>query len=199
MSSIFELLTSQLGNDGLARIQQQLGADEATTAKAVPAAVGTLMSALAKNSSRGGGADALLGALVRDHDGSVLDNLSAHLERPDETAGNGILRHVLAEKRGSVEAGLGQAVGLDAGSAGKLLTMLAPLVMGALGKAQRSSNLDARSLSSMLGEERQQVTRKMPEGLDMLSSLLDRDGDGSITDDVAKMGGGLLKSLLGRR
>jgi hypothetical protein len=33
----------------------------------------------------------------------------------------------------------------------------------------------------------------------MLGSLLDQDGDGSIADDVAKLGGGLLKNLLGKR
>ena len=33
----------------------------------------------------------------------------------------------------------------------------------------------------------------------MLGSLLDRDGDGDIKDDVAKIGGSLLKSFLKRR
>ncbi|MDH3254128.1 MAG: DUF937 domain-containing protein [Acidobacteriota bacterium] len=199
MSSIFDLLSQQLAGDGLSRIQQQLGTDEATTAKAVPAALGTLMGALAKNSAGGGGADALLGALSRDHDGSILDNLAGHLTSPDENVGSGILRHVLGSKQSTVEAGLGQSVGLDAGSSAKLLAMLAPVVMGALGRTQRQSNLDAGGLASILGQERQELSNKVPGGLGMLGSLLDQDGDGKIVDDVAKLGGGLLKNLLGRR
>ena len=199
MSSIFDLLTDKLAGEGLAKIQQQLGTDGATTAKAVPAALGTLMGALAKNSSQSDGAEALAGALSRDHDGGLLDNLSGYLSSPNEAVGNGILRHVLGDKRNSVESGLGQSLGLDSGSTAKLLAMLAPLVMGALGKAQRQGNLDARSMASVLGEERSSITKKMPDGMGMLGSLLDQDGDGSITDDVAKLGGGLLKNLLGRR
>ena len=42
------------------------------------------------------------------------------------------------------------------------------------------------------------VERKAPD-LGMLGSLLDADGDGDIKDDVAKMGGSLLKSFLGKR
>ena len=200
MSSIFDLLTEQLAGDGLSKIQQQLGTDSATTAKAVPAALGTLMGALAKNSSGGGGAEALLGALSRDHDGALLDNLSGYLSKPDESTGNGILRHVLGSKRGTVESNLGQSLGLDSGSTAKLMAMLAPLVMGALGKAQRQGNLDARGVADALGQERRTVEKRLPSGMGgMLGSLLDQDGDGSIADDVAKLGGGLLKNLLGKR
>jgi hypothetical protein len=199
MSSIFDLLTEQLAGDGLAKIQRQLGADGATTAKAVPAALGTLMGALAKNSAGSDGAEALLGALSRDHDGGLLDNLSGYLSNPTEDVGDGILRHVLGSKRTSVESNLGKSVGLDSGSSAKLLAMLAPLVMGALGKAQRQGQLDASGVASVLGQERQVIDKKMPGGMGILGSLLDQDGDGSISDDVAKIGGGLLKNLLGKR
>lgn len=199
MSSIFELLTQQLGGGGLDQIASRLGTDKATAEKAVPAAVGTLMSALASNSARSGGADALLGALDRDHDGSVLDDLAGFLQSPREDEGNGILRHVLGNQRGSVESGLGQSLGLDQQSSGKLLAMLAPLVMGALGKAKRQGQLDAGGLASMLGAERKVAAQRIPADLGMLGSLLDQDGDGQIADDVAKLGGGLLKNLFGRR
>jgi hypothetical protein len=158
------------------------------------------MSALAKNSSGSGGAEALLGALNRDHDGALLDNLTGYLSKPDEKTGDGILGHVLGSQRRSVESTLGQSLGLDAGSTSKLLAILAPLVMGALGKAQRQGGLDARGVAETLGQERRTVEKKLPAGMGgMLGSLLDQDGDGSIADDVAKLGGGLLKNLLGKR
>jgi hypothetical protein len=198
MSSLFDLLSQEVISGGLGQIQSQLGTDENTARQAVPAALGALMGALARNSSRGRGADDLLGALTRDHDGSVLDNLQGYLSAPQEDVGNGILRHVLGGNRGSVEASLGQALGLDSGSIGRLLTMLAPLVMGALGRTQRQQHLDSGGLASLLGGERREISNQFPQGLGVLESLLDQDGDGQIADDVAKLGAGLLKNLFRR-
>jgi hypothetical protein len=195
MSSLLDLLSDHVQSGGLSQIADQLGTDQATARKAVPAALGTLMSALGKNASQGEGAQELFGALSSDHDGSVLDDLTGALANHEGLSGAGILKHVLGGKRQSVESGLGQALSLDAGSAGKLLTMLAPLVMGALGKAQRQGGLDAGGVADLLKQERQQVSKRL-SGFGLVSDLLDKDGDGQIADDVMGMvGSGLLKNL----
>ncbi len=196
MSTIFETLASQLGGDTARQIGSRLGADPQATEKAVPLALGTLMGALAGNSSRSGGADALMGALARDHDGSILENLGGYIQSPGGGAGDGILKHVLGGKRATVEAGLAQQTGLDAGSAGQLLTMLAPVVMGALGRTRKEANLDAGGLTSVLAGEKSAVARQTPNGLGVLAGFLDSDGDGQIVDDVAKIGGSLLKKFM---
>lgn len=198
MESIFESLASQLGGDAMEQIAGRVGG-RAVAERGVPAALGTLMGALANNSSGGGGAEALHSALARDHDGSVLDDLSGYLSASSPGSGAGILKHVLGGRRSQVEVGLGQQLGVDAGSAGQLLTMLAPLVMGALGKARRSGNLDPGGLASMLGGERSHIERRAPEGIGLLGNLIDADGDGQVADDVAKIGGSLLSRLFGRR
>lgn len=196
--SIFEMLNGQLGGQALDMIGSQLGADRSKLEKAVPAALGSLMTGLARNAQNPDGASALAAALQKDHDGSVLEDLSGVLQNPGQTSGAGILGHVFGRKQGAVEAALGQSTGLDSGSVGKLLTMLAPLVMGALAKKQSQSGLDPRDLGGLLQQERQTASRKAPD-LGILGSLLDADGDGDIKDDVAKLGGSLLKSFLGRR
>ena len=195
MSSLVEMLTSQLQGGGLRQISEQLGADEGATATAVSSALPVLIGALSKNSANQEGAAALLGALKRDHDGSALGDLTGLIRDPESRGGSGILRHVLGGQQAQVEVGLSQASGLDAGSAGKLLAMLAPLVMGALGKAQRQGGLDISDLSGMLAGERQQAKAALPGAAGMLSSFLDADGDGDIKDDVARMGAGLLGKL----
>ncbi len=196
--SLFELLSQQLGGDAVGQISRQLGVDKSTTQKAVPAALGTLMGAMARNASSREGAESLTNALVKDHDGSVLDNLGDVLSNPQAGPGEGILKHVLGGKRQAVEVGLSQTTGLDAGSSGQLLKMLAPVVMGALGRTQRQQSLDASGVASMLSGEKEQIARRAPEGLGVLGSLLDADGDGQIADDVARIGGGLLKNFLRR-
>ncbi len=198
-SSLIDLLTQQIKSGGLSQIAGHLGTDEATAGNALPAALGTLVGALAKNASNRDGADALFGALSRDHDGSILDDLGGAISNHSNLSGAGILKHVLGGNRQTVERNLGQATGLDSSVIAKLLPILAPLVMGALGKARRDGNLDAGSLAGMLKQQRPHVKQQVPSGFG-LGSLIDRDGDGQIADDVAGMvGKGLLKNLFGGR
>jgi hypothetical protein len=197
MSAILKMLTSQLGDSALDQISQQLGADRSTTEKAVPAAMATLLGGLARNSASSQGAESLFSALSNDHDGGVLDNIGDLLGDASAGPGAGILRHVLGGKQAAVESGLGRSTGLEVGSAGKLLTMLAPLVMGALGRNQRENNLDPAGLASMLSGEHKSIEKEAPDAFGMVGQLLDSDGDGQIMDDVAKIGGGLFKKFLG--
>ncbi len=148
------------------------------------------MAGLARNSSRGDGAAALAVALGRDHDGSVLDDLSGLLSAPERSSGAGILGHVFGRRQEAVQSALGQSTGLDAGSMGKLLTMLAPLVMGALGRSQRQRGLDAGGLAGLLDEERRSASAQAPDLGGLLGGLLDADGDGD-TDlgDALKLAG----------
>lgn len=191
---LLETLTSQLGGGALAQISRQLGTDEATAGAATSAGISALIGALSKNAGSSDGAAALDRALTSDHDGSVMQNLGGFMDNPDTGTGAGILRHVLGGSQSQVQAGLSQATGLDSGGVGKLLTMLAPVVMGALGQAKRKSNLDASGISDLLGQERKQIARRQPEALGLLDRLLDSDGDGDFDlGDAAGMLGKLFK------
>jgi hypothetical protein len=90
---------------------------------------------------------------------------------------------------------LSQTTGLDAGKAGQLLIMLAPLVMGALGRAKQERGLDAGGLSNLLAGERVNLNQSAPGVMGMLGRFLDRDGDGSVIDDV----GGMLGKTFGSK
>ena len=82
---------------------------------------------------------------------------------------------------------------------GKLLTSLAPVVLGALGKAQRQNNLDAGALAGMLGQERQQIESRQSQAAGIMGALLDTDGDGDVDmGDLPKHGAGLLGELFGK-
>ena len=198
--SVLDLVTQALGSGGMRQIGNQLGLDEATTAKAVSGALPTLMGALARNSATPEGASALSGALDRDHDGSILDDLGGFLGGAGAVgAGEAILGHVLGGRQRQVQSGLGQATGLDSGQIGQLLAMLAPIVMGALAKAKNRQGVDAGGLGSMLGREQQRMERRDPGLGGLLGGLLDADGDGSVVDDITKIGGSLLGGLLGGR
>lgn len=197
MSSLFEALAQQMGGGMVREMSQKLGTDPAQTSTALSAALPILVSALARNAATPQGAEALGRAIGKDHDGSLLDNLGGLLGggAPSRAAdGNGILGHILGDRRGAVEQGIAKASGLDMASVGKLLMMAAPMIMAMLGKTQRQQGLDAGGLASMLGREQQNIDKHAPSGV--LGSLLDQNGDGNIGDDLGRLGMGVLGRFL---
>jgi hypothetical protein len=191
-------LLEQLTGEQLGALTEALGTDSRQTQAAIAAALPMLLKGLARNASAGDGASSLGRALARDHDGSLLDDLGGFLRQPDLAEGDGILRHVLGDRQKAIEAGVSTSSGLNIAKVGPLLATLAPILLGALGRRQRSESLDDRGLADLLGLESQAVEAAAPE-LGGLTQLLDRDGDGSVSDDVATMGADLLGKLLGRR
>ncbi len=189
MSSLIEMLGQALQGNNLSKISQEVGTDEATTKSAISAALPALIGALSKNGSSEQGAESLLGALKNDqHDGGILDNLSDFLgqKKYDEPrAGAGILGHLLGEKRERVEQSVGNSAGISSNSAGQLMKILAPMVLGALGKQQKQQGLDAGSLMGFLGGEKESVEK---ESGGLLGKFLDQDGDGDFDmGDMAKV------------
>lgn len=192
-------LLGSLGGDGLGALGGLLGgADADKTSGVLGAALPAILGAMANNSGKRDGADSLFGALQNDHDGSILDNLGGFLGQPNTDDGNGILGHVFGNSRPQVEQNIAQKSGFDVGTIIKFLPVLAPIVMGFLGKMTRQNNLDAGGLSNAL-----QVEKKEAEagGFDLggILGMLDSDRDGDVKDDIMKMGGGWLKRLFGRR
>jgi hypothetical protein len=191
MSSLTDTLMSRLGASEIQQLGDTIGADPAATGKGLAAAIPMLFGALAQNAGNEEGRTALEGALRKDHDGSVLDGLSGFFGAGATEPGKAILGHVLGGRQATAEQGLSAVSGLGKDQAGKLLALVAPLVLGALGKARREGALDAGGLAGLLAGERQGAAG----ALGGLSGLLDRDGDGSVADDVL---GGLAKGLKGK-
>jgi hypothetical protein len=184
--NLMGLLDDALNNDTIKQISQQLGADEGSTSDAIQAALPMLLGGLANVSANQSGAASLLGALDRDHDGSILDDLGRFLGDYLSGRGAGILGHIFGEQEGAVERGVSQASGLDLSKVGPLLMMLAPIVMGALGRARREGGMEEGDLPRELGNAAQQTGGD--QGLlGALSSMFDMNRDGSAVDDIAGM------------
>jgi hypothetical protein len=191
--ALTDQLLQQLSGNHVTQLSQQLGIDEQQTREALPAALAAWTGAMASNTTRPEGAQQLAGALSRDHDGSILDALGPFLGSGDTSLGGSILGHILGGKRNKVETNLGRSTGLDPATIGRLLALLAPIVLGMLGRQQRQRGLDPGGLSDLLGGERQHLERANPQAARQgLGALLDADGDGQILDDLANMAGGFL-------
>ncbi len=194
------LMSGMTKNPGvLEAMARQIGAQPAQAENALGSILPILLGGLSKNSSNPQGAAALNSALEKDHDGGVLEDVMGFLGKSAQGPGAGILKHVLGGRRANVEQAVGQGAGLQSGQVGQLLEMVAPLLMGALGKQKRQQGLDASGLASLLNQSTQQVQQREPKTMGLVGKLLDRDGDGRINDDLASMGMQLLGGLFKRR
>ncbi len=200
--NISDLLTSDIGKQIISGISEKTNVSSNETTSVVVAAVPALLGALQNNASTSEGAAGILGALTSKHDGSILDNLSGFLGGGGDTSdGSGILGHILGDKQQALENGISAKTGVSAGNVAKILMMLAPIVMGYLGKQSQNSNITNGNdlsglLSGMLGGN---------SGGSILSSLLDQNGDGKLgLEDLVglvsggKKEGGGLGDLLGK-
>lgn len=190
MAEMFEQLLQHLGTGSeLEQISDSLGADQATTQRAIAAALPSLLGALANNAQEPQGAQSLFGALD-DHDGSAVDNVAGLFGGGGDDAmaaiGGKILGHVFGGNQDNASSAVAQKSGLNGDLVKKLLPLLAPIVMGYLGKRKSEEGFGLDDLISVLTNERQQTVEKEPG----LGGLLDAvTGGGG--------GGGALGGLLG--
>ena len=167
MTSILDAVRQQLGPDVIQQMSGVLGADPAHTSNAVSLALPAIVGALSQNAAHPSGAAALDSALDQ-HDGGILGNLSSILGGGTGGIGGAILGHIFGARRTSVEQGVGRASGLDAAQIAQLMTMLAPIVMGVLGRMKRTNGLDASRLPNVLQQSHEQGTKDV-QGSDVLS------------------------------
>ncbi len=204
MSSLTDDIFSQLSGPALQQISQQLGTGHTQTAGAVAAALPLLLGALGRNASQPQGAEALFGALGRDHQGAagmgLGDILGAVLggAQSRQTDGLGQLGHIFGGRQQQAVSGLGQATGLGNDKAQMLLKILAPIVMAYLakrmfGQQQAAQPASAGLLGDILGQEQQQVRQQGGLGGGLLGAVLDQDGDGQLgIGDILKVGMGMM-------
>lgn len=204
--NVEDLLQGPLKNIVLDQLSNQLGLDDTNKASdALDTTVNVLLNAVARNVAQPEGASSFLSALSRDHDGSLIDHLTDYMggqfqpQNASTVNGVGILKHLLGDKQETAAETIGKQTGMDAAQIMKIMAMVAPILMGVLGKANQQTpsapgQSSGGSLIDMVLNTTNKVNQQSKQG-GILSQILDKDGDGSIMDDVAGMG---MKAIFGR-
>ncbi len=198
MSGIFEQLLGMVGTGNeLTSISNAIGGDQSATQRGIAAALPLLLGGLANNAQSPQGASALFGALD-GHDGSVLGDLAGLLGGGGSGGGLAdgakILGHIFGGRNDNVATAVSQKSGLDIATVMRLLPILAPIVMGFIGKMRNENSLDQGAVSQSLAQEKSVVVEKEPE-LGGLLGLLDADGDGNIMGEIGGLLGGNTSGL----
>lgn len=187
---MIDSLLNSLAGPMAGAIAKQTGIPEGLVKMGVTAGLPLLMGAFARNAKKEDEGEALMGAIERDHDGEVLGDIEGYVQRGgDIEDGRGILEHTLGERQDLAVRALAEKTGMSMEQAARLLPMLSPLVMGAMGRERREQGLDRAQLAARLEQEQREVARRDEGGLGGMAALLDRDGDGDIMDDLGDLSG----------
>lgn len=189
--SLLDLITGSTGSQVAEKAESKFGISRNQMIALLAVATPVIISYLRNKSKNAQEAEALNQALDKDHDGSILSDASQLESRQDE--GNSILSHIFGNKKNEVETEISQNTGISLDKVGPILAMLAPVIMGYIGKQKRENQVNSSNgLSDLLGNI---LGQKSSDGSHSLNDLL-----GSVLGGNSSSGGGLgdlLSNVLG--
>lgn len=147
--SLLDLITGNAGQTVTNQAESKFGISKNQIIALIAVATPLVISHLRKKSQNPAEAESLNNALDKDHDGSILSNPSQIEARQQE--GNSILDHIFGGSKRNVENQLSQNTGISMDKIGPILAMLAPLIMGYIGKEKKQSNTSSGGIGDLLG------------------------------------------------
>jgi hypothetical protein len=171
---LIRLIMERLSPQLIGQIATALGLDRAATERAISAAVPALLSALVGLVSKPDGATRLANTL-QQQDPDQVERAASTVGSGDQQAvidqGNNSLASLFGnDALGSLTSALGRFAGTGEGQAKSLLGLVAPLVLGVLGRQQKTSGLDATGLADLLTSQKDAIAGALPSGLANLLS-----------------------------
>ncbi len=198
-NNFLDVLMHQFSGSAVDMLGSQLGIENQQAKLAMSQFLPIIVKALAGNASQSQGAESLHNALQRDHSGSILENLTGAISKPNVQDGGGILGHVFGGQMSAVTDFISKNTGLQPESVNRMMKTAAPIILGMLGKQLASNRMSADDLSGYLQQSSRDVQRTDPRNMGMIGQLLDADNDGDIMDDVASMGMTFLQNWMNGR
>ena len=187
MPGFIDDFMGSLGPQVTKELSKNLGINQDVAQQILPSVIPMILGGLKKQKDEHGGEARVDHILNKYGSADVLNNLGKLFKaKAKDTSVDPRLGGLLGDSGVQATNMIANQFHLDSNVAAKLIPMLAPVVLGALTKKRDTEGAGSKGIAS----------------------LLDRDGDGSILDDVAgflmrgifggqQKGGSLIGSLLG--
>ncbi|MFK7770275.1 MAG: DUF937 domain-containing protein [Mariniblastus sp.] len=224
--SLMDMVKGAISKQVMGQIGGMLGTDEKKTSSVFENAAGSILGGLIKKSSTPDGARDVFD-MAQKQDAGILDKLGDILGDKEAAAdlqksGGGVLEGVFGKQQSGMMETIAKALGIEGNVMSTLLKVLAPVIIGVVGRYVKSKALDAAGLGSFLGEQKKSLDfmpSSLTEGLGF-GNLLGNASDagkaamgaasgavgsagnmgkaamGSASDAAAQAGGGLAKLLI---
>jgi hypothetical protein len=169
--NLLESAKSLFTPDVVSKASSIIGETPAKTQQAIGTAVPSLAGVLCNEASTPGGAAKVHNLITSAQlPGDLLSNASGTLAGGPQTdglmrTGSGLVSSLLGDRAGSVANLVAGASGIQSSSASKLLSLVAPLLIGVIGRHLTSSGIGASGISSLMAGHKDSILAGIPSGL----------------------------------
>ncbi|MCP3101251.1 OmpA family protein [Myxococcus sp. K15C18031901] len=164
--NLIDMVRDRFSGNVVQQMGSSLGEDPGTLGRALPGAIAAVGGSVVERGSTEAGASRLMSQL--NEGGFTGPNAgNEDVMSPDMAErGHGMLGGLFGDKLSTITSTLTRTGGLsNSGSASKLLAMVAPIMMGVIGKQVRDNRMSAGGLSQLLGSQRSSIASMLPAGL----------------------------------
>jgi len=211
--NLLKIVKDQVSDNFLNKASEVIGGSPASTQKAIGALIPSFMGSVVTKASTESGASDLLSMIknggYNSNAGSTEMNLMNNKTNEILSKGENLVSKLMGNNADNLVSRISSFSNLTKGGTSKLLSMVAPMVMGAIGKQVSQNNLNANGLRDLIKDQSQYVRAAMPqemESLDYITPPATKDATSKVIsskstaiapDNVeTSSGGGLFKWLV---
>ncbi|NVJ22746.1 OmpA family protein [Myxococcus sp. AM011] len=164
--NLIDMVRERFTGNVMQQMGSAMGEDPSTLGKALPGVIATVGGSVAERGSTEAGAQRLMSQLNEGgYTGPNAGNEEI-LSADTEERGQGMLNGLFGDKLGSITSALGRAGGFsNSKSAGGMMALVAPMIMGVIGKHVRDNRMGAAGLGQLLGGQKSLLSAALPAGL----------------------------------
>ena len=199
-STLLDSFRNLLTPDTVSSVASRFGESESGISRALTSGFGAIRLGLLNNTSDSGAMHDVHGLVTQaaaDTDGQAEGGLMSLLGGGTAalgTLGSRLLSMVFGGNSAAISDAIGRTSGVKSSTAGSILSILAPVVLGVLGRRVRSEGLSANGLTSLLTNEADSIRNMAPAGLASLFGLGTAAAPGArrmVEDETSRRAGGL--------
>lgn len=164
-----ELVTKEL----VTKASDFLGESETGVAKAFSGILPALINGITEKASSNEGASTIANLAYAAHNSGYLNNIGDFFKTDNVSGsllnkGAGILSGLFGDSKvGALTNLISNFSGIKPASAGSLLSMAAPMLLGLLGKHASTDNVNSMGLASLLTSQKRDILKALPDGLNL--------------------------------
>lgn len=146
------------------------GESDSGISKALSGILPTMLGGLADKTSSTDGAAMVAQLAGEQNQSGILDNLGSFFGNDSQSLlgkGAGLLSGIFGDKVNGLTNLFSSFSGIKSSSATSLLGMIAPVVLGFLGRHASTNNLNAGGLATLLSSQKDNISKAIPSGLNL--------------------------------
>ena len=170
--NLLKMLQDQMGSSVVDQASKFLGESSANTSSGIAALLPSLLGGVIGKASTESGASGLLDMITKgNHHGGIMDSMGSMFSGGSSTsnlmnAGSLLTSSLFGgSKLGSVLDVVTSVTGMRRSSSSSLMNLLAPVVMGMIGKQVKTGGLNASGLMNMLMGQKEHIASALPAGM----------------------------------